>query len=184
MIHFIYSDVFSNNETCWGTPLLICLFMVENLIDFCNYKVGKMWPVFAHNSATASKSGRGREMILHKINPFSHSSLLLPGSWTLALAEVLLEFAEREPLLLPALQWAQRYLDSLPKEGDCWKGAPAPQGWGWCLLAQVLLFAGSSHLTWVVLAPERGEAWARGCGCRDEPAAEALLGEEGQKERW
>lgn len=27
MIHFIYSDFFSNNEMCWGTPLLICLFL-------------------------------------------------------------------------------------------------------------------------------------------------------------
>lgn len=46
-----------------GNPLLLCLFMVENVIDLCNYKVGKMWPMFAYNVIAAYKSGRGREMV-------------------------------------------------------------------------------------------------------------------------
>lgn len=40
-----------------GNPPLLCLFMVENLIDLCNYKVGKMWPTFAHN-VRAGEGGR------------------------------------------------------------------------------------------------------------------------------
>lgn len=143
MIHFIYSDFFSNKEACWGTPLLICLFMVENFIDFCNYKVGKMWPVFAHNSATACKSGRGREMILHKINPFSHSWLLFPESWTLALTEVLLEFAEWEPLLLPAL------FEFPPRGRGLLEGCSHPTGLG-------LVPAGSVAVVCRFLSPHLG----------------------------
>lgn len=81
MIHFIYSDFSSNNEMCWETPLLICLFMVENFIGFCNYKVGKMRPVFAHSVEQPVRMGEGGRWNCTKpiLSVTVHPSYLSPG---------------------------------------------------------------------------------------------------------
>lgn len=124
---------------CWGTPLLICLFMVENFIGFCNYKVGKVWPHCLHTVWQQPVSGR--VMILHKTFQWQFT----PLTWVLGTCRG-----------ASGICWVRVPVPASPVMSPAMLEFP-PNGRDWGLLAQLLLFAGFSYLTCVVLAPRRCE---------------------------